>query len=291
MWATHLQSGRVFCVGDAVHRHPPGNALGANTSVQDSHNLAWKIAAVLAGQAAPSLLETYSAERAPIARQIVKRANQSPRDWGKFYAALGLTDAGDVNDMTRQIDVRKDNTAEGQRRRAALVEAMDFKNYEFNTHGHDMGQFYESDAIVSDGSKLPEPRRDPQLYYEQSTVPGSHLPHAWVGDHKVKFAMMDIAPYSRFTLMTGIAGQPWEDVAEKVAAELKVPLAAVVIGPGRDVTDLYYDWAKVREIDESGALLIRPDKHVAWRVMTMPADPYSALRDALARILGRNGTR
>jgi 2,4-dichlorophenol 6-monooxygenase len=91
--------------------------------------------------------------------------------------------------------------------------------------------------------------------------------------------------------MTGIAGQPWEDIAEKVAAELKVPLAAVVIGPGRDVTDLYYDWAKVREIDESGALLIRPDKHVAWRVMTMPADPYSALRDALARILGRNGTR
>jgi 2,4-dichlorophenol 6-monooxygenase len=291
MWATRLQSGRVFCVGDAVHRHPPGNALGANTSVQDSHNLAWKIAAVLAGQAAPSLLETYSAERAPIARQIVKRANQSPRDWGKFYAALGLTDAVDVDDMARQIDVRKDNTPEGQRRRAALVEAMDFKNYEFNTHGHDMGQFYESDAIVSDGSKLPEPRRDPQLYYEQSTVPGSHLPHAWVGDHKVKLATMDIAPYSQFTLMTGIAGQPWEDVAEKVATELKVPLAAVVIGPGRDVTDLYYDWAKVREIDESGALLIRPDKHVAWRVMTMPADPYSALRDALARILGRNGTR
>jgi len=59
MWATHLQSGRVFCVGDAIHRHPPGNALGANTSVQDSHNLVWKIAAVLRGQAAPSLLETY----------------------------------------------------------------------------------------------------------------------------------------------------------------------------------------------------------------------------------------
>ena len=65
MYATHLQSGRVFCAGDAIHRHPPSNGLGSNTSIQDSYNLAWKLAAVLRGQAAPSLLETYSAERAP----------------------------------------------------------------------------------------------------------------------------------------------------------------------------------------------------------------------------------
>jgi 2,4-dichlorophenol 6-monooxygenase len=287
MWATHLQSGRVFCVGDAIHRHPPGNALGANTSVQDSHNLVWKIAAVLRGHAAPSLLETYSVERAPIAGQIVKRANQSPRDWGKFYAALGLTDAIDVTDMAHQIDVRKDNTAEGLRRRAALVDAMDFKNFEFNTHGHDMRQFYESDAVISDGCALPAPSRDAELYYEQSTVPGSHLPHAWVGDHITKHATMDIAPYSQFTLITGIAGEDWEDAAAKVTAELGVVVVAVVIGAGRAVTDLYYDWAKVREVDESGALLVRPDKHVAWRSMTMPADPRAALYDALARILGR----
>jgi 2,4-dichlorophenol 6-monooxygenase len=287
MWATRLQSGRVFCVGDAIHRHPPGNALGANTSVQDSHNLVWKIAAVLRGQAAPSLLETYSVERAPIAQQIVKRANQSPRDWGKFYAALGLTDATDVADMAHQIDVRKDNTAEGLRRRAALVDAMDFKNFEFNTHGHDMGQFYESDAVISDGCALPAPSRDAELYYEQSTVPGSHLPHAWVGDHITKLATMDIAPYSQFTLITGIAGEDWEDAAAKVSAELGVVVVTVVIGAGRAVTDLYYDWAKVREVDESGALLVRPDKHVAWRSMTMPADPRAALYDALARILGR----
>ena len=52
MYATHLQSGRVFCAGDAIHRHPPSNGLGSNTSVQDSYNLAWKLAAVLRGQAA-----------------------------------------------------------------------------------------------------------------------------------------------------------------------------------------------------------------------------------------------
>jgi 2,4-dichlorophenol 6-monooxygenase len=291
MWATRLQSGRVFCVGDAIHRHPPGNALGANTSVQDSYNLVWKIAAVLNATAAPSLLETYSVERAPIAEQIVKRANQSPRDWAPFYDALGLTKAADAAGMAREIDVRKDNTEEGRSRRAALVSALDFKNYEFNTHGHDMGQFYDSDAIVSDGSARPQPARDAQLYYEQSTVPGSHLPHAWVGDHRVRLAAMDIAPYSQFTLITGIAGHDWVDAAAKVAADLGVTIKAVVIGPGREVTDLYYDWAKVRETDESGALLVRPDKHIAYRATTLPSDPAAELRAALEAVLGRGETR
>ncbi len=77
MYATRLQEGRVFCVGDAVHRHPPSNGLGSNTSIQDSYNLAWKLAAVLRGQAAPSLLDSYTAERAPVAERIVTRANRS----------------------------------------------------------------------------------------------------------------------------------------------------------------------------------------------------------------------
>jgi 2,4-dichlorophenol 6-monooxygenase len=55
----------VFCAGDAVHRHPPTNGLGSNTSIQDTYNLAWKIAHVVAGTAAPSLLDSYDAERAP----------------------------------------------------------------------------------------------------------------------------------------------------------------------------------------------------------------------------------
>src|SRR3546814_15608326 len=79
MYATHLQKGRVFCAGDAIHRHPPSNGLGSNTSVQDSYNLAWKLAAVLRGQAGPSLPESYSAYRAPVAERLVTRANNSAR--------------------------------------------------------------------------------------------------------------------------------------------------------------------------------------------------------------------
>ncbi|KEP72616.1 phenol 2-monooxygenase, partial [Microbacterium sp. SUBG005] len=60
MYATRLQKGRVFAAGDAIHRHPPSNGLGSNTSVQDAYNLAWKLAAVIRGQAGEGLLETYT---------------------------------------------------------------------------------------------------------------------------------------------------------------------------------------------------------------------------------------
>ncbi|MFD0060856.1 FAD-dependent oxidoreductase [Streptomyces sp. NPDC056690] len=287
MYATRLHSGRVFCAGDAVHRHPPSNGLGSNTSVQDAYNLVWKLAAVLKGQAGPALLDTYSTERAPVAERIVQRANRSSREFVDIFKALGVLDATTEAEMTAAIEERKANTPEGAAKRAALMRAMDLKNYEFNAHGVELGQFYTSSAILSDGGTRPVPPRDPDLYYEMSTVPGSHLPHAWVGDSRNKKALMDLAPYDRWTLITGIAGEAWESVAEKVGQELGVPLATVVIGPGREVTDLYYDWAKLREVEESGVLLVRPDKHIAWRATALPDDPESRLREALTAVLGR----
>jgi 2,4-dichlorophenol 6-monooxygenase len=288
MYATHLQKQRVFCVGDAVHRHPPSNGLGSNTSVQDSYNLAWKLAAVLRGQASPRLLATYSAERAPVAKQIVQRANQSSREFGQFFDVLGLTGASTEAEMREQIEERKANTPRGAAKRAALVAAMELKNYEFNAHGVELGQFYESSAIVSGGSARPEPARDPELYYQPSTVPGSRLPHAWVGDAARKLSTLDLAPYTRFSLITGIAGEAWAEAAGKVSRELDVPLETVIIGPGREVTDLYYDWARIREIGEDGALLVRPDKHIGWRSATLPEDPERALRAAMTSLLGRS---
>jgi len=286
MYATHLQSGRVFCAGDAVHRHPPSNGLGSNTSVQDSYNLSWKLAAVLRGQAAASLLDTYSAERAPVARQIVLRANRSSREFGQFFDALGMTEATTEAEMIEQIEERKANTPRGAAKRAALVKAMELKNYEFNAHGVELGQFYESAAIVPDGSARPEPDRDPELYYQPSTVPGSRLPHVWVGDSTRKLSTLDLAPFTRFTLITGIAGEAWAGAASKVARDLGVPLEAVVIGPGREITDIYYDWARIREVAEEGAILVRPDKHIGWRSMSLPENPERRLREAMSSLLG-----
>jgi 2,4-dichlorophenol 6-monooxygenase len=285
MYATHLHKRRVFAAGDAIHRHPPSNGLGSNTSVQDSYNLAWKLAAVLRGYAGPDLLETYSAERAPVAKQIVTRANQSSREFGQFFEVLGLTEAETEEEMKAQIEERKANTPRGAAKRAALVAAMELKDYEFNAHGVDLGQFYESTAIAGDGSARRAPERDPELYYQASTVPGSHLPHAWVGDALARRSTLDLAPYSQFTLITGIAGEAWADAASKVAADLGIPLGTVIIGPGREVTDIYYDWARIREVEEDGAVLVRPDKFIGWRSVSLPADPEAVLRGALRSLL------
>ncbi len=72
--ADRYQVGRVFLAGDAVHVMPPAGAFGMNTGIQDVHNLAWKLAMVLKGQAAPTLLATYEAERRPVGKFTAEQA-------------------------------------------------------------------------------------------------------------------------------------------------------------------------------------------------------------------------
>src|SRR5699024_5635364 len=246
-YATNLQSGRVSCAGDAVHKHAPSNGLGSNTSIQDSYNLAWKLAAVLNDQAEPILLDSYTAERAPVAQQIVTRANQSAREFGALFDALGIEPGQSADEMYAAIESRKDNTAEGAKKRAAVREAMELKNYEFNAHGVEMGQFYTSEAIMSDDSEAPVSDRDPKPNYVPSTVHGARLPHVWVGDAREKYSTHDLAAYTQFTLITGITGEAWSEAARAVSKQLNIPIVPIVIGPGQQYTDLYFDWERIRD--------------------------------------------
>jgi 2,4-dichlorophenol 6-monooxygenase len=84
-------AGRVFCMGDAVHRHPPTNGLGLNMSVADAYNLGWKLALALAGRAGSALLDSYSAERQPVGAQGVQRAITSLQEGAAVEAALGTS--------------------------------------------------------------------------------------------------------------------------------------------------------------------------------------------------------
>ena len=218
-FATTIARGRVFCAGDAVHRHPPTNGLGSNTSIQDSYNLAWKIAHVVAGTAAPSLLASYDAERAPVARQIVERANQSIVDTGKILTALDLTDTTDVERLERQLALRKEPGPEGEKIRAALREAIAYKAYEFDAHGVEHNHRYASSAVLPDGTAMPGFRRDPELYAQPTTWPGAKLPHTWVTRRGWRVSTLDLAGQGRFAVVTGIGGQPWLDAAAELAAD------------------------------------------------------------------------
>ena len=283
-FARTIARGRVFCAGDAVHRHPPTNGLGSNTSIQDSYNLAWKLAHVVAGTAAPALLESYGAERAPIARQIVERANQSIVDTGKILTALDLTDTTDVARLDRQLALRKEPGPAGEKVRAALREAIAYKAYEFDAHGVEHNQRYASAAVVPDGTPMPEYQRDPELYAQPTTWPGAKLPHTWVTRGGRRVSTLDLAGHGRFTLVTGIGGQPWLDAAAELGADLGLAITPVLIGPGQPYEDPYGTWAALREIDDGGVLLVRPDLYVAARHLAAPASPEQA-RDWLAATL------
>jgi 2,4-dichlorophenol 6-monooxygenase len=274
----------VFCAGDAVHRHPPTNGLGSNTSIQDSYNLAWKLAMVAAGTASPSLLDSYDIERAPVARQIVERANQSIVDTGKILTALDLTDTTDVDRLNRQLEARKAPGPEGEKIRAALREAIAYKAYEFDAHGVEHNHRYASPAVVPDGTPMPEFRRDPELFAQPSTWPGAKLPHTWVTAAGHRVSTLDLAGKGKFTVVTGIGGQAWLDAAAGLGAERGLEITPVCIGPGQPCEDPYGTWAGLREIDDGGVLLVRPDLYIAARQLAAPRDPAAA-RDWLAAVL------
>jgi len=291
MYATALSRGRVFCMGDAVHRHPPSNGLGSNTSIQDAYNLAWKLAAVLRGQAAPSLLDSYEAERAPIAKQIVTRANQSIVEFGPIFEALGLLNTDDPAVMREHMAARKMNTPEAAQQREALRQAIAFKDYEFNCHGVELNQRYASGAIVAD--PLPDPgfTRDPELYYQPTTRAGAHLPHVWLQRGGRPVSTLDLAGQGRFLLLTGIGGEDWAAAGRRAAAAFGVGINVAVIGPDRDYEDAHGEWALAREIAEAGCLLVRPDMLIAWRAPAKAADAGDAqaqLFAALGHVLGRD---
>ncbi|OVZ62777.1 2,4-dichlorophenol 6-monooxygenase [Pigmentiphaga sp. NML030171] len=279
--------GRVFCGGDAVHRHPPSSGLGSNTCMQDAFNLAWKLAFVLRGHAGTGLLDSYSLERAPVGAQIVARANQSRLDYGPLNQCF--REAGAEDPVAAGLARLAAPDAEGVARRAALAEALRLKNYEFNAQGVELNQRYASAAIIAESDAGEETwRRDPQLHAQASTRPGAKLPHAWlVGSDGRRVSTLDVVGRGKFTLLTGLAGQAWKEAA----AAMDLPfLRTVVIGePG--ALDSYCTWHALREIEESGALLVRPDGIVAWRRHSGEgldaAGAGVVLETALAKLLDR----
>jgi 2,4-dichlorophenol 6-monooxygenase len=275
--ADRYRSGRVFLVGDAAHRFPPTGGIGLNTGIQDAHNLAWKLRWVEAGWAGPALLDSYQAERRDVARRNTDQSLANARKMGQVARALGI--GADPEATRASLAAVLGDPA----RRAAVQAAIDDQIDHFDMLGLDLGFCYESGAVIPDGS----PRRlgaNPTRDFIATTRPGSRLSHAWVTRGGKRVSTLDLAPYDRFTLLTGARGEGWVDAAARHAG---VPLDCIRIGAGGEAEDPEGAWARACEIDAGGALLVRPDGHVAWRVRTGVADPGAALAAALQQILAR----
>ncbi|KIX10235.1 uncharacterized protein Z518_01316 [Rhinocladiella mackenziei CBS 650.93] len=280
--------GRVFCLGDAVHRHPPMNGLGSNTCIQDAANLAWKVAMVEKGLAGKSLLDTYSIERAPVGAGVVQRANSSLREHIPIFEALGFLSPS-LQERKQQLAILDEVSERGQTRRRQLINSIDYTCHEFLAQGSDMGQRYESSAIiVEDAGEPPKVPSDPVLFYEPHTYPGVRLPHAWLNTSipQTQVSTLDLSGKGRFTLFTGHGGEAWRMAAAHAKEILGVEVAVHAVGFGLEYEAVYNDWYHLREVNEDGCVLVRPDNFVAWRSVDMVDNCSATLQDVLKKILG-----
>jgi putative polyketide hydroxylase len=248
--ADRYRQGRVFLAGDAAHVMPPWGGFGANTGIQDVHNLAWKLAAALDGQAPSDLLDSYEAERQPVAR------------------AVGAI-AGGMNDERGLIANRRGLGAFGM-----LWNLR--KAFPYFT----MGYGYASRTLSLEPGPAPGPgTRDLR------GRPGTRAPHLWLERSGERLSTLDLFG-RRFVLLAGIDGPSWCAAARTVAGELEVPLDPLRIGV--DVQDPAGRWPAAYGVGRDGAVLVRPDGIVAWRSRGRAPGPEEVLRGALTRALARS---
>ena len=265
--AQRLRDGRIFLAGDAAHRFPPTGGLGLNSGVQDVHDLVWRLVAVEDGWATEALLDSYESERLPVARNNAEQSLRNANKLLQIPQALGVFDEPTTARMRATL-------ADPEGRRA--VEAAIANQAEhFDMLGLQLGFSYESGAVAPDGSARPA-LANPVREYEASSRPGARLPHAWLERDGQTISTLDCVDGRRFVLLSHGAHDLWAKAVEGVAG---LPLDHVRIG--EDVQDVDGHWAEVCGLEPGGALLVRPDQHVAWRTTALPPDPGAALREAV----------
>ena len=286
--ASAFRAGRVFLAGDAAHRHPPTGGLGLTSAIHDAQNLCWKVAAVLAGHAAPALLDTYEAERRPVDQHNAQRSLENAVNHFEIGAALGISHENTAEQNMAQLRRMWDGRPEDAGHRSAVLRMMRAQSMEFSELNVEYGYSYQSAAVVPDGSAPPAPI-DGIRVYQPSTRPGAPLPHAWIDDEDGhRRPVKDLLAPGRFLLIAGEDGHAWCEAARQLAAEAGLPLDAVRIGHlDGDLYDPRCSWLRHRQIASGGAILVRPDRFIAWRHPAASGEPRAALAAALSQILAR----
>ena len=249
--ADRYGAGRVLLAGDSAHEMSPTGAFGSNTGIQDAHNLAWKLAAVLGGWAGPALLDTYEQERRPVAVATGERASARSAEHRHPGYAPPPTGGPQKNVMAVALGYR-----------------------------------YPDGAVVGADPGLPVVPES----FRPTGEPGTRAPHVWVTDAGgVRRSTLDLYERAPVLLVgTGDAGADWHTAARAAADRLGVPLAVYRVGFGTDahlVPEPEADWAALHGVADTGAVLVRPDGFVAWRAAELPSDPEGWLVDVLGAVL------
>ncbi|HUO36786.1 MAG TPA: FAD-dependent monooxygenase [Mycobacterium sp.] len=249
---------RVFVIGDSAHTFAPTGGFGMNTGIQDGHNLAWKIAGVLRGWAAPSLLASYEVERRPVADFNARRSADNARSmWALLSRAAALM-AG-----------RCPATEIG----AMLSGEIESQRPHFDFCGQALGFRYGSDPVVTD-----------VVTYSPEVAPGARAPHFWLQDERARVSTLDLTT-AGFGLFSGTTtAAEWADAAGYVRVVGSAPLThhAVVerAKPSEAaMADPTGEMLAAYGITGRAAVLVRPDGHTC--AVLPGANPHRELIDAV----------
>lgn len=271
--AERYRAGRIFLAGDSAHRFPPTGGLGLNTGVQDAHNLVWKIAAVERGWAAASLLDTYEQERKPIAHY---NAEQSFRNAARM---LEVPQAMGTDTEPAEAQRRFAALLASPARRAEVRAVIENQAEHFDMLGLQLGYAYDSGALLPDGEPRPavaNPVRD----FVPSSAPGARLPHGWVEVAGKRLSTLDLIALDGLTLLVGPAGEVWAQAGSRTTVPLHVRRFGI------EIEDPQCWWLQTAQLPPDGALLVRPDQHIAFRSRHALADATDLLGAAVASISG-----
>lgn len=267
--AERYREGRVLLAGDAAHQLPPTGGFGMNTGLQDAHNLCWKLADVVQGRAREALLDTYELERRPVAET---NCTQSVSNAEKMLTSGLVFDPADPE--LALLD-RDDDEAAAMRAKLALSVPAQREHFVFD--GQDLGFVYEYGALLPDGTTAAVSTVEE---YVPCATPGARAPHVWLEDADgEQISIIDLFEEEPL-LLCGPAGAAWQSAAAQagVAAER-------IGGPGR-LHDEAGEFPAAYGIAPDGAVLVRPDGHVAARFVGVEGDLAAQLAAALGA-LGR----
>ncbi|MES5824132.1 FAD-dependent monooxygenase [Streptomyces sp. RG80] len=244
--ADRFRHGRILLAGDAAHTVPPAGGMGMNAGLGDVHNLCWKLAGVLHGWAAPSLLDTYEPERRPVASRTLDQAVANTR-------------------LMFQAQSRRQDQLRAGKAASDAVE-LPWSDRYFAQLGLVLGVVYDSTAVLGENGAGPDDSA-PGTDYTPTPQPGHRMPHLWLTPER---STLD-AVGEWFTLLTADPAH-WEPHTD---------------GPWPlRVEPLPKELTEQCSLGLHGALLIRPDGHIAARWPDgSPGD--SALHHALGTVTGR----
>ena len=256
--AQHFRDGRIFLAGDAAHRFPPTGGMGMNTGMQDVFNLCWKIARVVNGDSALALLDSYELERRPSVERNCEQSRVNFEKMSQVEEAIGIS--SNVEKTRENLNLLDIDDINSQQRRDKIQQSIDAQRDHFFMLGMDLGVCYDGALIQTCPEDAPENNWQASEY-NPSSAAGNRLPHCWLQDGDTRLSTHDIVASVKLTLLTTSDGyQQWaQALADTGTDDIEIQaIGNAGLAPADD------GWDTLIGMKQHGALLIRPDRHIAF---------------------------